>query len=440
VSELPQIVKQRMAAMPPQEHPEANLLTAFAEQALRPEEREQMLVHLAACADCRDVVALASPDIEVPGVQSSSPIVPQPTGWQFMRWGTLAASMAILAVVILVRAPELNQRSPDYTQTRSVPAPTPSQAAEEPPQSGGGGGGAGGRTRDKNEVAAIGNRPETQADTSSRGYFEAAPGRAAQPLKRKSAEAGATAGVNPPSPAPAAPLYDAQSVPSQAPGGSTQTYAALSKPRKDAAEPTSADDSFQSDGEGLNESRSAAKTASRPVVAMSAPPPPPAAQPEVAAQMEKQDSKSRAENEYAASGASLSAANDKLETSQTVAAETAPAETKDKKLSDADVAAWRWRARDGLLQRSRDGRTWEEVKIAEGVRVSSVTVSGRSVWASGGGMLYHSKDGATWERSNGAFGGAVRELEFSSFLDGRLVTANGEIWVTRDGGRTWERQ
>lgn len=42
------------------EHPDADLLAAFAEKRLLGHEREELLAHLAECADCREVVALAS--------------------------------------------------------------------------------------------------------------------------------------------------------------------------------------------------------------------------------------------------------------------------------------------------------------------------------------------------------------------------------------------
>jgi hypothetical protein len=42
------------------EHPDANLLAAFTENRLGGREREDLLAHLAGCADCRQIVALST--------------------------------------------------------------------------------------------------------------------------------------------------------------------------------------------------------------------------------------------------------------------------------------------------------------------------------------------------------------------------------------------
>ncbi len=67
MTDVPKIVHSRLRAATPEReameraHPEADVLTAFAEQALSAAERESVLQHLTLCGDCRDVIALASP-------------------------------------------------------------------------------------------------------------------------------------------------------------------------------------------------------------------------------------------------------------------------------------------------------------------------------------------------------------------------------------------
>jgi hypothetical protein len=74
MAEVPKIVYDRLRAArpvpdrplaepgaPEQSHPDADLLTAFAEQALSATERDGVLDHLALCGDCREVIALALP-------------------------------------------------------------------------------------------------------------------------------------------------------------------------------------------------------------------------------------------------------------------------------------------------------------------------------------------------------------------------------------------
>ena len=59
---VPRIVYERLrAAQPEQAHPEADLLTAFAEQALSAAERDSVLEHMARCGECREAVTLTLP-------------------------------------------------------------------------------------------------------------------------------------------------------------------------------------------------------------------------------------------------------------------------------------------------------------------------------------------------------------------------------------------
>src|ERR1700686_3077508 len=58
MTEVPKIVYDRLrAAVPERAHPDVDLLSAFAEQALSATEREGVLQHLALCGDCRWVAA-----------------------------------------------------------------------------------------------------------------------------------------------------------------------------------------------------------------------------------------------------------------------------------------------------------------------------------------------------------------------------------------------
>src|ERR1700704_1255365 len=71
MTEVPKIVHDRLRSASfkqtdsPAEHLDANLLAAFAEQALSTAERNGVAEHLAICGDCREVVALALPTVEM---------------------------------------------------------------------------------------------------------------------------------------------------------------------------------------------------------------------------------------------------------------------------------------------------------------------------------------------------------------------------------------
>ncbi len=57
----------------PGQHPDADQLSVFVEQALPPHEREQILAHLAICPDCRSIVFLTLPPLE-----DAVELMPQP--------------------------------------------------------------------------------------------------------------------------------------------------------------------------------------------------------------------------------------------------------------------------------------------------------------------------------------------------------------------------
>ena len=80
------------------QHPDADQLSAFVEQALPAHEREQTLVHLAICADCRAIVALSLPPLdEAPALQPEPARRPWLSGWN-LAWP--AAGLAALAALV----------------------------------------------------------------------------------------------------------------------------------------------------------------------------------------------------------------------------------------------------------------------------------------------------------------------------------------------------
>jgi hypothetical protein len=101
---------------------------------------------------------------------------------------------------------------------------------------------------------------------------------------------------------------------------------------------------------------------------------------------------------------------------------------------------------DGSLQRSFDmGRTWEPVTVSVETSLRAVSASGFDIWVGGtSGALYHSDDaGDHWLKIQPMAAGQplnsdIIGVEFPDFEDGRLNTASGEVWTTRDGGSTWQ--
>lgn len=96
-----------MQGQPAGEHPDAGVLTAFTEHGLGATERESVLAHLAACAVCREVVALAVPDN---AVEEVTPAVHSWFRWPVLRWAAVAASAVIVWAAVVVLVPRTSNR------------------------------------------------------------------------------------------------------------------------------------------------------------------------------------------------------------------------------------------------------------------------------------------------------------------------------------------
>jgi len=94
---VPKIVRERLrAATPAVNHPDADVLTAFAERSLPELERAGVFEHLSRCGDCRDIVALALPATE----PVETPVRSATSGWltwPVLRWGFVAAGVVAIA-------------------------------------------------------------------------------------------------------------------------------------------------------------------------------------------------------------------------------------------------------------------------------------------------------------------------------------------------------
>ena len=85
------LVSGHLKTQPASPHPDLDLLTAFAENALPQGERKQLLKHLGTCSDCRDTLYLALPD----SAESQNVLLVRPNRVSrlALRWGTVAASV-----------------------------------------------------------------------------------------------------------------------------------------------------------------------------------------------------------------------------------------------------------------------------------------------------------------------------------------------------------
>ena len=66
MADVPKIVRERLRVAKPvtAEHPDPDVLTAFAESSLLQRERADVLEHLSRCGECREILVLALPASE----------------------------------------------------------------------------------------------------------------------------------------------------------------------------------------------------------------------------------------------------------------------------------------------------------------------------------------------------------------------------------------
>jgi hypothetical protein len=121
---IPHIVRERLKAGAVGGHPDADVLTAFAELSLSKPDRATVLTHLASCANCREIVALALPPIQDLASASVAPHRSWFT-WPAFRWGFATAGVAVIALGVV----EFEHHRPAHSATiaRQVP-PAPISA------------------------------------------------------------------------------------------------------------------------------------------------------------------------------------------------------------------------------------------------------------------------------------------------------------------------
>ena len=115
------------------EHPDANLLAAFTERRLPAPERQDLLAHLAKCAECRDIVALTS--APAPAARARS----IPLAW---RWAAGFAAAALVltgawGLRLILWSPPAPHSAPVVAMARridSAPGPPPVAAIASQPE------------------------------------------------------------------------------------------------------------------------------------------------------------------------------------------------------------------------------------------------------------------------------------------------------------------
>src|SRR5580658_1337259 len=135
MEKVPQFVLKRLKEAPPDagSHPDADVLTAFAEQSLAGDERANVMEHLARCGDCRDVVALALPATEIVALATSANAARIGwLSWPALRWGALAAGILAVTTVGVVEYSHRNRQTTVASNRMQEAVAAPSASSEAP--------------------------------------------------------------------------------------------------------------------------------------------------------------------------------------------------------------------------------------------------------------------------------------------------------------------
>lgn len=467
---VPKIVRERLrAATPAVDHPDADVLTAFAERSLPKREQGVVLEHLARCGDCRDIVALALPatePVEAVVNRSSSGWLT----WPALRWAFVAVGVVAIASLGIVQY----QRGRTQNMAASAPA--------------------------RSEIAAKGAREAAAQQTSKDDYVSAR-------VAKSKAWAAPSKSEKIPAPPPSA-FVDSRVAP-------VSSFRDKEKER-DEKKSTLRADRFQA--LAPLPPASTGRDAGSRIGQL-------AHGPRVSNQWQQNTVQNQLQNQAPAASSSpfakqqaagdLSANMEVPRASETVEAQTAQTTAQTQSLDSLQIQSLpaqvtsgsapavsasgpapsgaiggpvatssgsipRWTISSaGRLQRSFDqGNTWQDVDVnanlasvvgtsleisANAARASknkdarqdlkreaasatfrAVAAAGTDIWAGGSG-LYHSLDaGNHWTRivpasADAMLTGDIVSLEFSD-QHGKVATSTAEIWITTDGGQNWQKQ
>jgi hypothetical protein len=437
MSDAPKIVHDRLrAAAPGESHPDADVLSAFAEQALSGAEREGVMRHLARCGDCREVVALSLPPLEAvaqPQAPAGQTSPRRSSGrslswlaWPNLRWAALAASVVVVGSVLLLRpekptdsaagteklAAQGNAASP-MLDAKSDSGPSPAAAVPAPST-------VGRFAKSENRLRA--DKQPAERDKSVRGLTRTETGTIASGELADAQTRGSLAGK-------ANKSLDSDRLAVQAPAAVPATA------KSEVATANRASSSEQVEVSTAAVTLESATAEGKLVARNDAPAPPIAkAKPpikeeaDLKAQLQKVQRERKSTLAYEVSDSALAG---------------------QKQLSRVakDGAAPQWSLAQGKLRRSLDtGKSWQPV-LQPQLPLLSFGALGNDVWAGGqSGTLFHSIDGgATWTMIQpatkaAALTGDIVSVDIRSAIEIVLSTNTGESWTTSNAGTTWEKK
>jgi putative zinc finger protein len=437
MTEVPKIVHDRLrVALPERAHPDADLLSAFAEQALSATDRDGVLQHLALCGDCRDVVALALPaaDIVPPqttdeaGVRTTVSRAGAPAphklrfAWPTLRWAALAAVVVVVAAVLLVHPGKLNQAM--------LPSANPQIKTTAPPASGQQIASSSGpssvpssqiASSPTDQYAVLAKTDEARRKSELRLSKKLKAGQVVKPSPQ--AESGILLADNKKDSGQADKL-------SAAPSDRTRAFdydAQSSRVATETVEVSGAAAAVTTEPSTENVLMARNETPRNDAPAIEK------AKPALQGMEVNEQQKTQA------------------------AAVPGPARTQARNLMSAAKLASpasptlahnvTWAIKAGTLQRSLDnGQSWQNALHADHPLLCYAS-SDEDVWTGGqAGALFHSANsGVTWVQVQpsigaGQFSSDITHIEVRKPTEILLSTSNNEIWSSADGGKTWAKK
>ena len=499
---LKKLVAGRLATAAVEQHPDPDVLNAFAEHALSDAERAQVLQHLGACKDCRETLHLAAE--HSPEAQPVLSFQPKRRPWLMFRWGAVAASVVIVGATVIARYPA--RHAAQYSQKPAAPQfenyskvaeeKTPSDVREmrdrlAPP--------ATPPIKERPAEKHMTAKPHANMEFDGTDEVHVAGSPRVDEDKKKADLPLTVMGRNTlPLPAPSQQQTSAQAV-----DESQVADKDLRKTRSGVGYAARAgkQEAFHGNQSGLIQGTvvdPSGAVVNNAKVTMNGP---------VGSQTAISDTKGNfvfssltpgsysikteatgfkaseiadvavADDKPAAVGVRLEpgSASETVEVSaaavsadSVAAAEAAPAQAKagagggpvmgsllqntvtnnsPAMLKMALVPQWRLSV-GGIVQRSFDlGSSWQNVTVSKKAVFTVLCTVKQHVWVGGkGGLLFHSVDaGQSWQHvrpseSSDKLHSDVTHIDFPDPSDGSVSASNGEVWSTSDGGRTWRRQ
>jgi hypothetical protein len=135
MADLPKtVIRQMQATATSGDHPDANLLGAFADKSLPKREQIQVLQHLSACIDCREIVALATAMPDSALIAAAAVAGTRFFSWPVLRWGALGACVVVIGAAVTFRQLENSPRESknEVAMVSSATPETPASTSASP--------------------------------------------------------------------------------------------------------------------------------------------------------------------------------------------------------------------------------------------------------------------------------------------------------------------